>query len=145
MDQMTVTTTMTHNKGQIKKSNTAAFKVFAVLLAIGVAAILASLFYGISLCIVYNLIGVPCFSCGMTRAFMSLPNIGRAFAYHPLFFTVPGIPLLMLLPVKTRNTSAIVLIVLFIAVWIMRMVLFYPHTSPMVFNENALFAHLIGH
>lgn len=103
-----------------------------------------SLLFGISPCLIYHIVGVPCFSCGMTRAFMSLPDLSQAFAYHPLFFIVPFIPLMTLAKPRLRNISAIALIVLFIVVWIIRMIFMYPYQEPMVYNENSLRAFFMS-
>ena len=137
------TNSMTSNEGCTNSRR--AVKIYAVLLVIGVSAFLATLFTDTSLCLIYNIAGIPCFSCGMSRAFRVLPDISRSFAYHPLFFVVPFIPLLVFLQNKKRNITAISLIILFVAVWIVRMVLFFPNTPPMVFNESSLFAYIMRH
>ena len=121
-------------KGKIE-----AVKIYLVLLLIGGIAFVVSLFTDISLCIIWNVTGIPCFSCGMTRAFGSLPDVRRAFFYHPLFFTVPFLPLLVLVSARVRNIMSAVLIILFIGLWITRMILLFPHTAPMEYNESSLF------
>lgn len=42
-------------------------------------------------CVFQWLFGVPCPGCGMTRAWLSVlrGQLTAAFAYHPLFWTVP--------------------------------------------------------
>ena len=123
-------------------------KTYIILMIIGGVALVSSLFVSFSLCPIYNITGIPCPSCGMTRAFASLiaGNFGIAFWEHPLFWSVPLIPLLMLekLPKKLNGALLITLIGLFAAVWIVRMVLFFPDVSPMVYNENSLFEFLRG-
>ena len=98
------------------------------------------LLFRISPCTLYNLFGVPCPACGMTRAFVSLfrLDIGRAFFYHPLFFLVPGIPVLMIVPEKPRNIIAFVLAGALFGLWIARMIMFFPNAEPMLYNENSL-------
>ena len=127
---------MTRSKDHSKPKQ--ATKVYVIFIIIGGMAFLASLFADFSLCIIYNVTGVPCFSCGMTRAFMSLPDIPLAFAYHPLFFTVPLIPFLAFFPEKSRNIASCIFIVVFISVWVIRMLVLFPHTPPMEYNYNAL-------
>lgn len=58
-----------------------------------ISAALAFLFvcgctYG---CVFWNVLHVPCPSCGMTRAFLQLlhGNVTMAFHYHPMFWSVP--------------------------------------------------------
>ena len=101
-----------------------------------------SLLFGVSLCITYYLVGLPCPACGLTRAFMSLARLEfrQAFAYNPLFFAVPFAPLLAhdRIPDKLRNNISFVLVGVLVVVWIVRMVLFFPHTPPLTFNENSL-------
>ena len=105
-----------------------------------------SLFIGVSPCITYHLIGLPCPACGLTRAFVSLARLEfrQAFAYHPLFVLVPFVPLLAMerLPPKWLSIISFTLIGVLIAVWVVRMVLLFPHTPPLNFNENSLFGWL---
>ena len=117
-------------------------KLYLILAAVGGFALAMPLLAGVGPCILYYAVGIPCPACGMTRAFISLPDVGQALVYHPLFFTVPFIPLLGFLPERRMNIGAVVLIVLFLGVWVVRMVLFFPHTQPMVLNENSL-VHVI--
>lgn len=118
--------------------NVGPIKPYVLILAIGGAALVVGVFADIDLCPVYRVLGVPCFSCGMTRAFRSLPDFVRAFAYHPLFFTVPFIPLLAVVSDRVRNVGSVCLIVMFVGVWVVRMVLLFPHTEPMLYNESSL-------
>ena len=116
-----------------------AAKLYLIFTVMGGLAFSASLFAGISLCVIYNVTGIPSPSCGMTRAFMSLPDVRLAFFYHPLFFTVPFIPFAALFSDRLRNITSLVLIVLFLSVWALRLFYLFPHTPPMNYNENSLF------
>lgn len=42
-------------------------------------------------CVFQTLWGIPCFGCGMTRAYKSLLHLdfAAAFSYHPMFWAVP--------------------------------------------------------
>ena len=112
-----------------------------------------SLFAGISPCIIYHVIGLPCPACGLTRAFISLVRLefGQAFIWHPFFFVVPFVPLLALehmpkgrsISPKLRNAIAFAVLGLFIVLWIVRMLLLFPHTPPMDYNNNSLLEWLI--
>jgi len=125
-----------------------AIKLYVLLAVIGGIALTLSLLFGVSPCIMYHVIGLPCPACGMTRAFISLASLefGQAFRYHPLFFLVPFVPLLGLerLTERRRNILAFTLLGVLVVVWIVRMVLLFPDTPPMVFNENSLVGWLTG-
>jgi len=71
-------------------------------------------------------------------------EFGQAFMYHPLFFVVPFVPLLGMerLTAKQRNIWAFALLGVLIAVWVVRMVLLFPDTPPMTFNENSMMGWL---
>jgi hypothetical protein len=102
-----------------------------------------------SLCLFQALFGIPCPGCGSTRAAIELfhGHFSEAFAYHPL------IPLsLAILPYAVfrgafrwrrpvHNAEKIVVMCIlstYIIVYIIRMVLLFPHTQPMVPLDKAL-------
>ena len=94
-----------------------------------------------SICLIRGLTGVPCPSCGMSRAIISVINgdIINAFKFHPLFW----LPFVVLLLIVLKRTffkqiliSAIILIML---VYILRMTMLFPHIEPMQYNEKAIF------
>lgn len=68
-----------------------------VLLAVLICILLPYLSAG-GLCIIRRVTGFPCPGCGMTRAVLSLlrGDIRTAFAYHPLWVTLPLLAWLML-------------------------------------------------
>ena len=105
-----------------------------------------------SLCYFRALFGIPCPGCGMLRAvlFFSQLNFPKAFAFHPLVFLMPFIFLLVLfrkqaLLRKIYNNNLIwgSVGVLFVGVWLIRLILFFPHTEPMIFKQSALFVRLV--
>jgi len=122
-------------------------KTYIIVIIIAGMAVALSLFTFIPPCIFYGIIGIPCPACGLTRAFLQLFqfNIQGAFHYHPLFFLVPFIPLLMheKIPLRIKTISSITLIILFFVAYIVRMILFFPHTAPMNINEDAILIQLI--
>lgn len=115
-----------------------ALEIYIVLIAVGGISIGVSLFTDLGMCLWRIFTGLPCFSCGMGRAVVSLPNIGQAFRYHPLFFILPVVPFLPILNTKLRNVLTVVLIVALVGVYGVRMFLFFPHTVPMEFSEQSL-------
>lgn len=74
-----------------------------------------------------KLFGIPCPTCGMTRAYIALLrlDIQTAFSYHPLFWTVPILFLFFLLdghlfPKKAVNIAVFSLLLsLFFIRWIL--------------------------
>ncbi len=122
--------------------------IFAI---IGVLSIL-SYIMGFSICIFYNVTGVYCPSCGMTRAFISLMNfdIAKAFYYNPMFILVP----LAILPFfierfcpkfklkkSTLNTYFLILIIIVFVAWFVRLYLYFPN-PPLEYKENNLLSQL---
>lgn len=54
-------------------------------------AVVAALYLSRLGCLFHTLLGISCMSCGMTRAYVSLMHgdLGTAFFYHPLFWSMP--------------------------------------------------------
>ena len=97
---------------------------------IGAAAFAVSLYQFTvgSGCLLLDLTGIPCPSCGMTRATLCV-LFGRftaAFGYNPVFwipYTIAGLGALSLFMKKRRRAilyCIIALLAVFIAVWIIR-------------------------
>ena len=121
-------------------------KTYLALAIIGGIAFVLSLFLGISPCVIYLVVGLPCPACGLTRAFISLLwlDIWQSLAYHPLLILVPFVPLLMLdrIPHKWRNILAFAVLAIFVVTWIIRMVLLFPDTPPLDRNHDSVFSRL---
>ncbi len=77
-------------------------------------------------CLFKTLFGIPCMTCGMTRAYLALfrLDIKGAFAYHPLFWTIPFLALLFwfdgkLFPKKSLNIALLIAVLsLLFARWL---------------------------
>lgn len=110
------------------------------IICIGVISLIINLFFERSICIFSNVFGIPCPTCGMTRAYISLLHFDfkHAFFYHPLFFLAP-----FLIFIKKQRTLFIVFI-LFFACWVIRMWLYFPNTEPMIFNKNAIYVKIFN-
>ncbi len=111
--------------------------VFAV---VGVIGIMFNIIFGESICLFTQILGIPCPSCGMTRAYLSLfqLDIKGAFWYHPL---VPVPILICILSYYRKLSSRIIFIFigLFIFVWIVRMILLFPNQiEPMIFDGESI-------
>lgn len=119
-------------------------RILLVLLGVGGISLLYSRVSQRSPCVIYRTVGIPCPSCGMTRAFSALfaGEFQQAFQHQPLFWVVPLLPLLppILQRWAKRWEQQIYwgLALLLVIVWVVRMVLFFPHTPPMVINSEAL-------
>lgn len=105
-------------------------------------------------CIYRATVGVPCPGCGLTRAMKLALNgeFSSAFTMHPLW---PFIPLTILvlmvifilgkwanfkhwLSQKQGNTLIVMLAIIVIGVYVIRLILYFPHTEPMTYNEHSL-------
>jgi len=97
-----------------------------------------------SICLIYNTTGFPCPSCGMTRAFLSVikHDFVKAFHYHPLFLVVP---ILFYSFLKGKQKLLIAICLLFIIVWIIRMILYFPLVEPMNYNSSSIFGMIINY
>jgi len=104
-------------------------------------------------CLIKRTIGIPCVTCGMTRAFTNLIlfNFSEAFRYHPLVFTVPFIVLVFLLQEtdffgKFYHSKIFwgIMLSLFVIVYIIRMILYFPHTEPMEYYSNPLIFRILN-
>lgn len=110
-------------------------------------------------CLFMAILGIPCISCGMTRAAVLFltGNFKGSFFMHPLFVFV-ALFVLAYGVLKLRAAfpelfgrfgakpisanilfkPLIVLVIIGVVVYIIRMIVFFPHTAPMVYNERAL-------
>lgn len=98
-------------------------------------------FFTSTICFIRGVSGIPCPSCGMTRAYMLLfqGDLEGAFYMHPLFF----IPIIIVVLFLTRKMNVLYkfkyhLFVLFIGVYLYRMLVLFPNEAPMMFNHKAL-------
>lgn len=123
-------------------------KVFIVFLIIGIISLLYGLIFKSSLCMFLNITGVPCPSCGMSRAYLSLfrGDLSQAFYYHPLFFIPIGIIFVMNKKLRSNKKLFNVLIYtsisLLLVVYIFRLIVLFPDKEPFVFLSNALLPRL---
>lgn len=90
-----------------------------------------------SICLFQNTIGIPCPSCGMTRAYMALlhGDFKKAFFYHPLFWLVP----FFIWALLYSKRLLFLIFGIFIVVWLYRMWIYFPYQEPLIFNRDALY------
>lgn len=82
----------------------------------------------------------------MTRALFCLlrGDVRGAFFMHPLIFVMPVFLLLFIFgSKKVRRHTSTVMIILFIAVYVVRMIIYFPSSEPMVYNHSSLFYTLL--
>lgn len=110
---------------------------------------LAYLLFGIigANCLFRQITGLPCLTCGMSRAWLCAlsGNLGEAFFWHPLFWAVPLIALLLIFAGAGQRwvqKSLLFCLILFAAVYLTRMILLFPHTAPMTADPNGLVPRL---
>ena len=102
-------------------------------------------------CPLYYIVGIPCPTCGMTRAYISLfhGDFTSAFIMHPLWWTIPAAGTAAFFRetragrVLTGKAGVIVLILIFIGTYIIRMIIMFPYLSPMNFNTNSLLLSIL--
>lgn len=119
--------------------------LLAVTILIGFAV-----FSDTSICLFKRFTGLPCPSCGMTRSYLSLfsGDIENAFFMHPLFWMIPIIAGLVIFSYykKVNFTKIYILImVLFIVVYIIRMILYFPDTYPFNYEYSSIIGRLLFH
>ncbi|MBW6409461.1 DUF2752 domain-containing protein [Clostridium weizhouense] len=119
------------------------FKNFFIMILIGIIVILISKYTNKPTCIFYNYIGIPCPTCGITRAFKYLikGDLNKAFYFHPLF------PLVLLFPMfctKYSKKFIYILSAIFISVWIIRLYLLFPNTPPMNINNDSILFKILS-
>lgn len=97
-----------------------------------------------SICLIRGVIGVPCPSCGMSRAITEVINgdIIKAFKFHPLFWLPFVVMFFLILKRKYFKFILIIAITLLMTVYILRMSFLFPNVEPMKYNEKAIFNKL---
>lgn len=97
-----------------------------------------------SICLIRGIVGIPCPSCGISRAILSFLNgdFAIAFKYHPLFWMPFVIILIIILNKKYYKEILIGAIIIFSIVYIVRIFFLFPSVEPMKYNEKAIFNKL---
>ena len=99
-------------------------------------------------CTLRSITGLPCPGCGLTRALIAAlrGDLAAALQLHPLFWLAPLVlPAVLyclafnpaLLSARWVRIAWIVLAALFVAVYIIRMILFFPVSEPLTWNADA--------
>lgn len=117
-----------------------------ILITVSAVCFAAVIICGIP-CQVKLLFGIPCPTCGMTRAWRLFlrGEIYAALDMHPLLWLPPS-ALVAVASVKSRRTKRIIAaasVVLLLSVWIIRMAVIFPGRTPMDLNHGAPLIQLI--
>lgn len=107
--------------------------VIAVIAVLSVAAELIRRFVFGGGCLLKDIFGISCPSCGMSRAFWCALNLDfrAAFYYNPAFWTVPLMLLSGIMIIVEKNhrkrkifwsVSLAVLLIIFLGVWVWRLI-----------------------
>lgn len=117
-------------------------------------AILVLLFFIGNTCPIENIVGIPCPGCNMFSALFWLfikGNVSTALYFHPaVLFLVLYVGIILVLMIMYRKhwmnhmifrISSIVFLMIFIGIYIYRMVVVFPQ-YPMQINEEAILMQL---
>lgn len=120
--------------------------VISILLGISILYFILKKFSKITgtNCFIRGIFGIPCPSCGISRAIISFLNrdLGMAFKYHPLFWLPLAVLVVSIINKKYFKKLLLVSIIIFIVIYIIRMLMFFPDTEPMKYNEKSMFNQL---
>lgn len=103
-------------------------------------------------CVIRAITGFPCPGCGLARATYALLkcNIRSAFNYNPMVFLVwPLLFFIAYLSVFRKNsikkyTMVYILFgIIMIAVFIVRMIIYFPDIQPLTYDFNSVFGRII--
>ena len=109
-------------------------------------------------CWIRSVFGIPCPGCGSTRAVFELfqGNLKKALEFHPLIFLTLALMLAYISTLvfninifdKTKykyiNVFMWCIFAVYIIVYVIRMILFYPNTEPMTYLDTSMLGRIIG-
>jgi hypothetical protein len=107
-----------------------------------------------SACVFSAFTGIPCPGCGTTRAFSALFNGDFALSFHfhpmaiPLVFVILFLIYIYFTHLKTPKHVTYVVwafFIMYISIYIIRMIMFFPDEEPMTIRENSVLPRLFHH
>ncbi|MDR2546904.1 MAG: DUF2752 domain-containing protein [Lachnospiraceae bacterium] len=116
-----------------------------------ISALLARVLFSAT-CPFYQLLGVPCAGCGMSRAvrFLLTAQFARAFFMNPLVFVIALFIIYCLFfryglgkPVPGFTVGITILAVSLLVLYVVRMYLYFPNRVPYVFNYDNLMEKIV--
>ena len=105
------------------------------------------------MCLFKFITGLPCPGCGMTRAYLHLftGDIKGAFYYHPLFWLVPIVLVIVIWRKnpycqkwRQANSLWFGVLGLVLGVYLVRLGLYFPQQAPLDFDAQAVLPRLIA-
>lgn len=108
-------------------------RIFCRLILLALAAgLLAAAVAMKTPCLIRSMSGIPCPTCGMTRAWLACLRLDfqEAFSYHPMFWSIPVLALVYVLdglPLPGKKASGAVYIAVLLGfgvTWLIRTVFF---------------------
>lgn len=126
--------------------------VILAILLYAVLSIIFNWFLSVKICPFELILGIPCPGCGMSRALFYAITLDfkKAFAMHPLFILAIAVFLLYTYLYLFKNKNIFLykkamypLAAVLIITYIIRMIMFFPNTSPMEFNEKSIVGLII--
>ena len=86
-------------------------------------------------CPIYRFFGIPCPTCGITRAYILFfrGHFLKAFLMHPLFL----LPVIFLFPAFRKRRIVFSVIGIFLAVYTVRFLLLFPNVPPFTYNAES--------
>jgi len=105
-------------------------------------------------CWIRSVFGIPCPGCGSTRAVAAIifhGDLKEAMRLNPLIFITAGLIIFAIFVFMFKITinkplTIMLLIILasYLAVYIARMIMFFPHTEPMTYLESSMLGRFIN-
>lgn len=117
-----------------------------------IAYVLAIRLFTTASCPVYQVVGLPCAGCGMSRAtrFVLTGQFARAYYLNPLSFLIVffGFYCLFCRYISGKKIryfvhGIIVIFILLLLFYIVRMYVYFPNRVPYVYNYNNIMENLV--